>query len=102
MSDPTPAPGTLVERLDGMLACIARTQDQGLGRCAELMAAARQRIAELEGALAACADDLEAEIKGRYGDPPPTAHRDTVRRYDRDMATVRDARAALAQPGEAG
>lgn len=56
-------------------------------------------IARLREALLECAGDLEDELKARYGSPP---HPVEVRRYERDMETVRMARqiatAALAPP----
>lgn len=56
----------------------------------------RARIAELTAALTQCADDLEAEIDGRYRIlPGGTIHAATLADYDRDMATVREARWVL-------
>ena len=54
------------------------------------------RIAALEAALKNCADDLEAEIDARYRIlPGGTIHAATLADYDRDMATVREARWVL-------
>ena len=52
-------------------------------------------ISELAAALAELADDLEAEINGRYLDS--NVHPALARRYDRDMQPVRNARALLAR-----
>lgn len=50
------------------------------------------RIAELEALLKDCADDLEAEVEARYGE---TSKKCMPHRYERDMAPVIAARAAL-------
>ena len=49
-------------------------------------------IAELEALLKDCADDLEAEVDARYGE---NAKKCMPHRYERDMAPVVAARAAL-------
>ena len=51
---------------------------------------------KLRAALKDCADDLEAEINTRYGNVHPALQR----RYDRDMASVRAAAAALKETGD--
>jgi hypothetical protein len=53
---------------------------------------AHARIAELEALLKDCADDLEAEVDARYGE---NAKKCMPHRYERDMAPVVAARAAL-------
>lgn len=53
---------------------------------------AQDRASELETLLKDCADDLEAEIKARYGDEIHPAMR---AKFDADMAVVTAARAAL-------
>jgi len=56
----------------------------------------RARIAELEVLLKECADDLAAELDARYRIlPDDKVHPAMQHRYDRDMAPVRAARAAL-------
>lgn len=51
---------------------------------------------ELYAALMECADDLEAEIEARYP-PAIREYPGEKRRYDRDIAVVHRARAALAK-----
>ena len=53
------------------------------------------RIRELEAALCACADDLEAELNNRY---PPAIRKYPCMEidYQRDMHSVHEARAMLA------
>jgi hypothetical protein len=63
----------------------ARLFDEALGN-------AHARIAELEALLKDCADDLEAEVDARYGE---NAKKCMPHRYERDMAPVVAARAAL-------
>ncbi len=53
------------------------------------------RIAELEGALRECANDLEVEINGRYRDSAGMIHPALLRRYERDITPVLTARAIL-------
>jgi hypothetical protein len=52
----------------------------------------RARIAELEALLKDCADDLEDEVDARYGE---ISKKCMPHRYERDMALVIAARAAL-------
>lgn len=60
------------------------------------MAAERDRLRE---ALRECADDLAAEVGGRYADLPLAELRpDERRRYERDMVPVFRARALLEAP----
>jgi hypothetical protein len=51
-----------------------------------------RRVERLEAALKECADELEAEFRNRHS---PDLHPSSERRFNRDMETVRDARAAL-------
>ena len=74
-----------------------------------VLQAAHDRIAELERVQAAlcaenarlresleeCADDLEAELDKKYKYPSGSVHPASQRHYDRDMVTVRKARAVL-------
>jgi hypothetical protein len=55
-------------------------------------AAAEARVKELEAGLRECADELEWEIRARYGEPVPPAEQ---RRFERDMAIIVRARALL-------
>ena len=59
-------------------------------------AALRTRISELENVLGAVTDELQEQIEGdykyMYGDP---VHPAMAGRLDRDLSTVREARAAL-------
>jgi len=61
-------------------------------RIADALKAKNARIAELEALLKDCADDLEAEVDARYGE---NAKKCMPHRYERDMAPVVAARAAL-------
>ncbi len=49
-------------------------------------------IETLAGALEKCANDLEAEVKHRYGEP---VHKALQHKFERDIKPVGDARAAL-------
>ena len=46
-------------------------------------------------ALIACSDDLEAELRGRYPDDTVSRYPSEARRFARDMAAVKDARASI-------
>ena len=60
---------------------------------ADALDAQEKRIKELEEALRACVDDLEAELTHRYDG---TLNYPVMkRRYDSDMSTVQRAREAL-------
>lgn len=63
------------------------------------LSSTRQRLERVEGALRACADSLEEEVRGHHGVGADTKleemHPTSVRRFERDMAPVRDARDAL-------
>jgi hypothetical protein len=54
--------------------------------------AAEARVRELEAGLRECADELEWEIRARYGEP---VHPAEQRKFERDMAIVVRARALL-------
>ena len=61
-------------------------------RAAKALEAQAKEIAELRVLLKDCADDLEAEVDARYGE---TLKKCMPHRYERDMAPVIAARAAL-------
>lgn len=61
-------------------------------RAAKALEAQAKEIAELRVLLKDCADDLEAEVDARYGE---TSKKCMPHRYERDMASVIAARAAL-------
>lgn len=67
---------------------------------------ARAAVSTLRAALEVCADNLEDEIRGHHGVADDSKleemHPVSVRRFNRDMNAVREARAALAatNPGE--
>ena len=68
-------------------------------RLSAALAAAHETIARMREALAECADDLAAEIEHRYDRIKD--HPAMTPKYERDMVTVRRARAALADATEA-
>ena len=57
--------------------------------------AERRRATELERLLTDCTDDLEEEIQSRHPAYAEANYPDERRRYERDMAPVYRARAAL-------
>ena len=62
------------------------------------MAEARER--RLREMLAECTDDLEARIDAEYPEPDRLSHPVALRRYERDIAPVLNARAALSEGGK--
>lgn len=56
---------------------------------------ARER--RLREMLAECTDDLEARIDAEYPEPDRLSHPVALRRYERDIAPVLNARAALSE-----
>lgn len=69
-----------------------RAADPGVYSTNEL-ATLRKQVEELAGAGAQCADDLEAEINGRYG--TVKGYPDLIKKREQDMAPVIAFRAAL-------
>lgn len=61
----------------------------------ELITLNRRDYIQLREALKACADDLEAEVTGKYAGT--LDYPSQKRRYDRDMESVLMAREALAR-----
>lgn len=59
----------------------------------------RSEVERLRGLLAACADDLEAELKATYGGMQD-GYPDISRKFKRDMEPVYKARAALKETGK--
>jgi len=57
-------------------------------------AALQERVRLLEATLTKCADDLESEIKYRYGE---NIHRALQRKFDADMQIIVSARAVLGE-----
>ena len=62
------------------------------------LADARER--RLREMLAECTDDLEARIDAEYPEPDRLSHPVALRRYERDIAPVLNARAALSEGGK--
>lgn len=87
--------GTYAEKILEHIERVERNRDMWKGQCerqAEKIAALIAREEKLEAALKECADDLEAEL---FNSHQPDTHPVNKCMFDRDMSTVRDARAAL-------
>lgn len=68
-------------------------EDEMRAEYEQTIATLRKQVEGLAGAGAQCADDLEAEINGRYGDV--TGYPSLIKKREQDMAPVIAFRAAL-------